>query len=118
MHDFTNAEIGKYAGKIAGRVPAFPSVLPPVGQRPKCLFCARELRPNFSDPRPNIGSGYVEYMSQTKSERKAWAKAHPKVFLGTYGEYTDSRFCGLRCGYKFALQHTTVDTMDRGKRWR
>jgi hypothetical protein len=118
MHDFTKAEVGKYVGKIAPGVPAFAPV-PPVGQRPRCLFCTRELRPNFTDPdRTSTGEGYLAWFKMTLAERKAWRKTHPKVFLGTYGTYGDSRFCGLNCGYRWALQHCTVDTMIGGRKWR
>jgi ribosomal protein L6P/L9E len=40
------------------------------------------------------------------AERKAWKKANPPEFLGTYGRHRDNRFCGLNCGYRYALKIT------------
>ena len=78
------------------------STLPPTGQRPLCLSCKKELRPNFDEePAP-----YAIWGDSKVSERIQWKKDHPKVWKGTYGRYGDSRFCGLSCGYSWALRHT------------
>jgi hypothetical protein len=99
----------------------------PVGQRPRCLHCERELRPNYRREMPPISvrtgeivrnrkpssfggePEYEEYensRSLTDAERKEWRKDHPPQFLGTYGGYMDNRFCGLNCGYKWAIDHS------------
>jgi hypothetical protein len=75
----------------------------PVGSRPRCLFCNRELRPNY---------GYdVErpwfYNDPDDTRRKAFERDH-KIFKGTYGGYGDNRFCGLNCGYRYAVAHTKL----------
>jgi hypothetical protein len=77
-------------------------VLLPVGKRPKCLNCGKELRPNFH--RESVP--YSLYGSSKEQEQQAWKKAHPRQFLGTYGGYRDNRFCGLNCGYQYALKVT------------
>lgn len=53
-------------------------VLPP-GERPRCENCGRELRL------------YRGRASEYARER-------------LYGDYGDGAFCGLRCGYHFALR--------------
>lgn len=74
------------------------SILLAVGSRPRCLNCSRELRPNFKwNP--------VPYCLSTE-ERKIWKKANPPEFKGTYGGYGDNRFCGLNCGYHWAVAHS------------
>jgi hypothetical protein len=52
----------------------------PVGKRPHCEHCDRELRVY------------------------RYRKAGSKKLYGTYG---DNRFCGLTCGYRWALRHQT-----------
>jgi hypothetical protein len=73
-----------------------------VGLRPRCLHCNRELRPNYSwdGPRPWLRGTDNEPDAQSK-----WDREH-KIFLGTYGAYRDNRFCGLNCGYNYAVAHT------------
>jgi len=72
--------------------------LKPVGSRPRCLHCGKELKPNFKwNPMP---------FRLSDEEKKAWKKANPPQFLGSYGRYKDSRFCGLNCGYDWAISHS------------
>jgi hypothetical protein len=52
----------------------------PAGKRPHCEQCDRELRVY------------------------RYRKAGSKKLYGTYG---DNRFCGLTCGYRWALRHQT-----------
>jgi len=100
----------------------------PVGQRPRCLQCNRELKPNYHTERPPLqvhtgntikirtsrsyGTSIPEYEDApesrptTEAERKQWRKDHPPVWRGTYGGYKDNRFCGLNCGYDWAVRHT------------
>jgi hypothetical protein len=102
------------------------SELKPVGQRPRCLYCQHELRPNFKRERMplNIDTGekfkvrptglganpeeqeITVTRGLTEDERKQWRKNHPPQFLGTYGGYSDNRFCGLNCGYSWAVRHS------------
>jgi hypothetical protein len=70
----------------------------PVGRRPKCLACGKELKPIYE-----WGAGYWE---GTMQQRLEWKKANPKVFSGKYGGYGDNRFCGLNCGYNYAIRFT------------
>jgi hypothetical protein len=100
----------------------------PVGQRPRCLFCQKELRPNYRrestplavqtgetekvrDPR-SYGRSAAEYIdapairATTDAEREQFRKDHPPQFIGTYGGYRDNRFCTLTCGYRWAVAHS------------
>ena len=103
-------------------------ILPPVGKRPKCLNCSKELRPNFRRElipfgvrtgktikvRTSASYGQSvptyedapESRSLTPEERKQWRMDHPPYFLGTYGSFGDSRFCGQVCGYRYAVKMT------------
>jgi hypothetical protein len=68
----------------------------PVGQRPTCRHCGKELRPNFkfqSIP-----------FRLSDAEKKAWRKANPRVFKGTYGPHGDNFFCSLGCAHSFAVE--------------
>jgi hypothetical protein len=73
------------------------------GQRPRCLHCTHELIPQYtiSPPMPDrLADG------RRKAEREAWEKANPPRFTGNYGRFSDNRFCGLNCGYNYAVAHT------------
>jgi hypothetical protein len=48
---------------------------------------------------------WPENRPTTDEERKAFKLEHPPQWDGTYGSYRDSRFCGLRCGYHWAVRH-------------
>lgn len=70
----------------------------PVGSRPHCLFCREELAPQFKTP-------LIPYELWGDPEKKAqFREDHPKVFTGTYGRYGDNRFCGLTCGWQWAVK--------------
>lgn len=77
----------------------------PKGQRPRCLHCEKELLPQFRDELP----GYAlpgpllnpAKLDQWKKENPGWHK-----WTGNYGRYNDNRFCGLNCGYNYAVAHT------------
>lgn len=85
-----------------------PLPLYPVGQRPQCLFCARELRPNFKWVQ-------IPYHFDPQ-QRKQWRKDHPREFKGTYGSYGDNRFCGLTCGHSWAVRHSKPELHTCGAR--
>jgi len=72
-----------------------------VGLRPRCLACGKELRPNYDYdiPRPWFHEDY------DGSKRKQFEREH-KIFKGTYGGYADNRFCGLNCGYAWAVRNS------------
>ena len=72
-----------------------------VGQRPRCLSCRKELRPNYGYD--TVRPWFAE--DHDGSQRKAFERDH-KIFEGTYGGYGDNRFCGLNCGYRWAFNHT------------
>lgn len=70
----------------------------PVGQRPRCLCCHKGLRPNFK---------WIERPFNLRGEAlRQWKRDNPRQFLGTYGGYRDNRFCGLGCGYSFAVRNS------------
>lgn len=70
----------------------------PVGQRPVCLTCRKELRPNFK---------WIERPFNLSEEAlRQWKQDNPRQFLGTYGGYGDNLFCGLGCGYQYAVHRS------------
>lgn len=71
----------------------------PVGQRPKCRFCHKELMPQFE-------TIPIPYELWSDEKKKAEFKAaNPKRFTGDYGRYQDNRFCGLTCGWQWAVKN-------------
>ena len=58
----------------------------PVGKRPRCLGCSKELQP------------YV-------CRGQEWAVKRGMV----YGGRGDNRFCSLRCGYAWATRNTRAE---------
>lgn len=84
----------------------------PVGQRPKCLYCHKELRPVFDSNLPGWGipnsPKYIPGPSLYGDALRQWKRDHPewKTFTGKYGSYADNRFCGLNCGYGYAIRIT------------
>lgn len=77
----------------------------PKGQRPHCLHCDKELAPQFTEELP----GYAlpgQPLFGPKLEK--YKKDHPewRQFTGHYGRYKDDRFCGVSCGYSYAVAHT------------
>lgn len=110
----------------------------PNGERPHltCLYCGADLAvARFRKT--------VYFETQEQAERYAgrlqpWQRAeiedrlrmrelnpgHPEYALGTrfgvhfhdsLGGYGDNRFCGLRCGYKYALDHTKTAARARAR---
>lgn len=101
--------------------------LKPKGQRPRCLYCGKELRPMFDREHPPIqvetGQTFTymetvnystgekretlakQYRTMTEAEKRQFKKEHPPKFLG-YGGFKDNRFCKLNCGYDWAIAHT------------
>lgn len=79
--------------------------LKPVGQRPRCLHCHAELQPRFIEMTPGYG---IPGPMLWGSALKEWKKQNPgwKIFTGFYGRYKDNRFCGLNCGYDWAVAHS------------
>ena len=61
----------------------------PVGQRPKCRYCGKELRPQFRSHYPDRGS----------------LRPTHRTFEGKYGSYGDNLFCGLNHGYYWAVRN-------------
>jgi hypothetical protein len=83
----------------------------PKGQRPKCLFCGKELRPVFEQHLPGWGvpssPDYIPGPSLYGDALRAYKETHEwKTFTGRYGGYGDNRFCGLNCGYGYAKRIT------------
>jgi hypothetical protein len=78
---------------IAGIKPA------PVGKRPKCLCCGKELRAQYEVP------GWRErpVIFESTDARRRWELDHPKRWTGKYGGYSDGFFCGLTCGHRWAV---------------
>lgn len=81
----------------------------PVAQRPRCLYCDRPLRAQFDWPEESqVPSEILGPRTTTTVYFNAvwdWRKAN-KFFSGHYGDYKDDRFCGLNCGYHWAVNHS------------
>jgi len=75
----------------------------PVGSRPKCRYCSKELAPQFkTTPIPD------EFWNNLKGDypkRKQFRIDNPKQFTGNYGHYSDNLFCGINCGYMWAIRN-------------
>jgi hypothetical protein len=81
----------------------------PKGQRPRCLYCTKELDPQFITEAmpPDLADG------RRRTQREAWVKGHPEQFTGDYGRFRDSLFCGASCGYNWAVAHAKKTTRKR-----
>jgi hypothetical protein len=86
-----------------GAVTTQPQLKPkPKGQRPRCLHCEKELQPQFDDLSRSVHPIlYGAKLEKWKKENPGWQQ-----FTGHYGRYKDDRFCGLNCGYSYAVAHT------------
>jgi hypothetical protein len=78
------------------------------------MHCAKELEPQFIETAlpANLLDG------RRRAEREAWEKEHPKKFTGGYGRFHDNRFCGMACGYNWAIKHAgqaPQETLTRGR---
>src|SRR5271168_3564574 len=72
----------------------------PKGQRPHCLSCDKELEPQLI--RAAMPTKLLD--GRRHAERKAWEKANPVEFTGDYGRFRDNLFCGVTCGYTWAVK--------------
>lgn len=63
----------------------------PVNERPRCRFCGKSLKPHF---RYEAGSSFLA--------------PGGSISIDGYGYEGDSHFCGLRCGYHFAVNVLTL----------
>lgn len=87
---------------MSKRLPPITVPEPPQRPRPKCMYCHKMLRPKFKAVYPpKLGLGAVLSMDPTARE-----------FQG-YGNYADNLFCGLNCGYKWAVWHLQKLIEDR-----
>lgn len=62
--------------------------------RPQCLYCGKTLRPYYRE---------VAKRKET-ADNGDTTTVYVLRFDGKYGGYRDGCFCGLRCGYNFALR--------------
>lgn len=104
----------------------------PVGRRPRCRACDRELRPNYMEG--DVTKVVPKYQLRdfrglrqvTATDRGAqqdakgrWYVSRPvreRIFRGTYGPYKDGLFCSLLCAYRWATG--VCAALDaRGERW-
>jgi hypothetical protein len=55
---------------------------------------------------PQFNTTSVPYELWQDAEKKAqFQAANPKQFTGKYGRYADNKFCGLNCGYMWAIRN-------------
>jgi hypothetical protein len=83
------------------KVPLKPK---PKGQRPRCLHCEKQLEPQFTQAvmPAQLKDG------RRRVERETWEKSHPAQFTGYYGRFSDNCFCGVTCGYNWAISRAAV----------
>lgn len=63
----------------------------------------KTTRPPATTPRPNC-LACDKPLRRYKFDGRAFKDGTPRE----WGDYGDQRFCGLRCGWSWACQHTTV----------
>lgn len=86
---------------------------------PRCMLCGKRLRPRTYSvevphgteaPTEVYGAKVVEIVSRRPLfYRRGDQEAPPdaiSVWCGSWGSYGDNRFCGLRCGYRYAVRTT------------
>ena len=86
-------------------------------EKPKCRCCGKALRKKtYSVEIPNGAPAPTEVYGEkvvavvrrkTLSFRRGDSEKSPEsvsVWCGTWGGYGDNFFCGLNCGYKFAVR--------------
>lgn len=73
-----------------------------VGKKNHCKWCGRKLRPKW---RTAEAPWVRTWHEATKFDAPHQSNFGPSVKYGEpeYGDYRDGHFCGLRCGYDFAL---------------
>lgn len=119
------------------------SELLPVGRRPKCRACGKELKPNYDsvetgshverkykkwftdgsayDAVRNVREVREDDYGAKQAEDGRWyiehvVKEHKRIFRGTYGRYADGLFCGLNCAYRWAVGVCEA-LEERGEHW-
>ena len=95
----------------------------PVGRRPRCRYCRKELKPNYDTRRDGTFKIKRVFVIGARASRRSvdpsdlgakqeanglWYVEHKipnlvRAFKGTYGR--DNLFCGLMCGYRWAQKH-------------
>jgi len=114
----------------------------PVGQRPKCRACGKELKPNYDsekvgshverkykkwvdaglyDRRRTVREVQPDDYGAKQAEDGRWYIEHvveekALVFRGTYGRYADDLFCGLNCAYRWAVG-VCIELEKEGEHW-
>lgn len=92
-------------------------------KKPRCIRCGKSLRKRTygvevlaGAPAPTecYGRKVVSVISRrTLSFRRKDSEAPPEdvsVWCGEWGSYGDNRFCGLRCGWRYAVQNSRPAT--------
>lgn len=83
-------------------------------KRPKCKQCGKALNAYRRSERVNSQAEADALVAKSTAEQQATIKdlsslyRRPEFLVITtrgYGGYGDNLFCGLRCGYKWALAH-------------
>ena len=75
----------------------------PVGSRPCCFRCGKELKPHFEydEEKPRLSEvGSLDALKQ-------WEKEH-KVFAGTYGLLHGGKFCTYLCAARWANKYARI----------
>jgi hypothetical protein len=80
---------------------------------PKCVECSKPLRKYTYSAEVETGSPHPTVMYNKRVVEVVRVKiltyktnaTRLSLWCGEWGDYGDDRFCGLRCGHKWAVKH-------------
>lgn len=89
-----------------------------MNDKPTCLFCGKPLRKKSHSlelkageqvPQTLYGKDVVEILRRSRlSHRADGITERASVWCGDWGNYGDNFFCGLNCGYRWALMRVRL----------
>ena len=78
---------------------------------PKCRACGKELKKKtesvytkIGDPEPTRTDGGSVIVQITRRGKSSEETVY-SVWTGKWGAYGDGHFCGLTCGWRWAIKH-------------
>lgn len=91
---------------------------------PKCLHCGKPLGRNWSswgrwnkDPAPVVGASTPwGTIIEVRPVACSIDDSACKFWTGQFGRYGDGMFCGLNCGYRWAVAHAAKQNIKETRR--
>lgn len=93
-----------------------------MNQKPICLLCGKllrkkahslELKAGEPAPQTIYGKDVVEILRRCRlSHRADGITERVSLWCGEWGNYGDNFFCGLNCGYRWALMRVRLSEKD------